>query len=180
MPKLSRIAGWLLAALLLAVASGVQAQSAVQQQQQKQGMTQPGNNAPVWREVRKEGQEHYTTVKGRETGVLVQSAGETWRQIRNGPITFYGGWLVVLVTLALAAFYFAKGPLKLHGKPTGRMIERFTLAGRWAHWTMGISFCVLGVTGLITLFGKHVVLPIIGYTLFSWLSALAKNLHNFV
>jgi len=180
MPKLSRIAGWLLASLLLAIAGGVQAQSAVQKQQRQQEMNQPGNNAPVWGQVRKESQEHYTSIKGREAGVLVQSYGNTWRQIRNGPITFYGGWLVVLVTLALAAFYFAKGPLKLHGKPTGRMVERFTLAERWAHWATAISFCVLAVTGLTTLFGKYVLLPVIGYTLFSWVSALAKNLHNFV
>jgi formate dehydrogenase subunit gamma len=45
---------------------------------------------------------------------------------------------------------------------------------------MGISFVVLGITGLIILFGKFVLLPVIGYTLFSWLSALSKNLHNFV
>ena len=65
------------------------AQSEAQQQQQRQ-VAQPGNNAPVWRDVRS-GKEHYTTDKGREAGVLVQSAGETWRQIRNGPVTFYGG-----------------------------------------------------------------------------------------
>jgi len=179
MSTLSRVMAGLLASLLLAVAGGAQAQTGVEQQQQRR-VDQPGNNAPVWRDVRKEGQSHYTTDKGREAGVLVQSAGETWRQIRNGPITFYGGWLVVIVTLALAAFYFVIGPLKLHEKPTGRMIERFSLAERWAHWVTGISFVVLGVTGLITLFGKHVLLPVIGYTLFSWLSALAKNLHNFV
>jgi formate dehydrogenase subunit gamma len=34
---------------------------------------QPYNNAPIWRDVRS-GQENYTTVKGVETGVLVQSA----------------------------------------------------------------------------------------------------------
>jgi formate dehydrogenase subunit gamma len=168
-------------ALALLVAGGVaQAQSEAQQQQQRR-LEQPGNNAPVWREVRKEGsQENYTSIKGREVNVLVQSAGNTWRQIRNGPVTFYGGWLVVVVVLILAAIYFAKGPVKLHDKPTGRMIERFTLAQRWAHWVMGISFVALGVTGLVILFGKHVLLPVIGYTLFAWLSSLAKNLHNFV
>jgi formate dehydrogenase subunit gamma len=168
-------------ALALLVAGGVaQAQSEAQQQQQRR-LEQPGNNAPVWREVRKEGsQENYTSIKGREVNVLVQSAGNTWRQIRNGPITFYGGWLVVAVVLILAAIYFAKGPVKLHDKPTGRVIERFTLAERWAHWVMGISFVTLGITGLIILFGKHVLLPVIGYTLFAWLSSLAKNLHNFV
>ena len=177
---MSKLLKLCLALAMFAAAGLAQAQSEAQQQKQRQ-LDQPGNNAPVWREVRKEGsQENYTSIKGRETNVLVQSAGNTWRQIRNGPVTFYGGWLVVIVTLALAAFYIVKGPLKLHDKPSGRMVERFTLAERWAHWMMAISFCVLGVTGLTTLFGKHVVLPVIGYTLFAWLSALAKNLHNFV
>jgi formate dehydrogenase subunit gamma len=48
------------------------------------------------------------------------------------------------------------------------------------HWSVAISFCILGLGGLIMLFGKHVLLPIIGYTLFAWLTALSKNLHNFV
>ena len=39
---------------------------------------------------------------------------------------------------------------------------------------------MLGLSGLIMLFGKHVLLPVIGYTLFAWLTALGKNLHNFV
>ncbi len=159
--------------------------------QQQRTVNQPGNNKEVWTEV-KSGQPNYSSLPGREMGVLVQgqarffgqerftTAGEAWRQYRNGPITFYGGWLVVLAALAIAALYFALGPVKLHDKPSGRMIERFTLAERWAHWVMGISFVVLGITGLIILFGKHVLLPVIGYTLFAWLTALAKNLHNFV
>ncbi len=176
MSKLSRLC---LTLLLLCFAGALPAQTASQQQQQR-AADQPGNNAPVWREVRKEGQEHYTSVKGRETGVLVQSAGDTWRRIRNGPVTFYGGWLIVIVCLIIAAIYFGQGPIKLHDKPTGRNLDRFSLAERWAHWVMGISFVVLGISGLIILFGKYVLLPVIGYTLFAWLSALAKNLHNFV
>lgn len=177
---MSRLFKFCLALVMFAATGLAHAQSEAQQQRQR-GIDQPGNNAPVWREVRKEAsQENTTTVKGRETNVLVQSAGETWRQIRNGPVTFYGGWLVVLVVLVIAAIYFAMGPVKLHDKPTGRIIERFSPTERWAHWVMGISFVVLGITGLILLFGKFVLLPVIGYTLFAWLSALAKNLHNFV
>jgi formate dehydrogenase subunit gamma len=150
-------------------------------EQQQRSVTQPGNNAPVWREVR-QGQSPYTnsTVKGRETEVLVQSWGETWRQIRNGPVTFYGGWLVVLVLVAILGFYFTFGPVKLHGKPTGRLLRRFSTVDQVVHWSVAISFCVLGLSGLIMLFGKHVVLPVIGYTLFAWLASLSKNLHNFV
>ena len=149
--------------------------------QQERSVTQPGNNAPVWREVRS-GQSPYTnsTVKGRETEVLVQSWGETWRQIRNGPVTFWGGWLVLGVVLVLGALYFARGPIKLHDKPTGRLIQRFSDFERTVHWSVAISFCILALSGLLMLFGKHVVLPVIGYTLFAWLTALGKNLHNFV
>ena len=164
----------------LFLAGGALAQQSATEAQQQRQMTQPGNNAPMWREVRKEGEQHYTSVKGRETGVLVQSAGETWRQIRNGPVTFYGGWLVVIVCLIIAALYFARGPVKLHERPTGRMVHRFSSFEQVVHWCTAISFVVLGLSGLIMLFGKYVLLPVIGYTLFAWLTALAKNLHNFV
>jgi len=173
------------AALALFLAAGVgtaQAQTSSStnaQAQQERSDTQPGNNAPVWREVRS-GNEGYTSLPGREMGVLVQSAGETWRQIRNGPVTFYGGWLLVIAVLVLAALYFSLGPVKLHDKPTGRMVERFSPVERWAHWSTAITFVVMALTGLIMLFGKHVLLPVLGYTLFAWLSMLAKNLHNFV
>jgi len=171
---------FLAVALLFAGLAGAQQQDPIKEQQQRQ-MTQPGNNAPVWREVRKEGsQENYTSIKGRETNVLVQSAGNTWRQIRNGPVTFYGGWLVVLVAIAILAFYNVFGPVKLHDKPTGRQLQRFTPLDQVVHWSVAISFVILGLSGLLMLFGKHVLLPVIGYTLFGWLTALGKNLHNFV
>ena len=200
MHTLSRIVAWLILALVLPAAAQTQPAQAPAAQspatdpvkaQQQRTVEQPGNNAPVWREVRS-GQSNYASIPGREVGVLVQpqarfpgqdhmsTAGEAWRNFRNGPITFYGGWLLVLVALAIAAFYFSKGPLKLHDKPTGRVVERFTLVERWAHWTVAISFCAMAISGLVILFGKHVLLPVLGYTLFSWLTSLAKNLHNFV
>ena len=112
--------------------------------------------------------------------MLVQSGGEIWRQIRNGPITVYGGWLLIVVCAIIAGIYYGQGPIKLHEKPSGSMVERFNSLERIAHWTMGISFCVLGVTGLIILFGKYILIPVLGYTVFSWLAIFSKNAHNFV
>jgi formate dehydrogenase subunit gamma len=173
-----------LAVLLSVVAGAALAQQTQEdriREQQQRSVTQPGNNAPVWREVRG-GQTQYTTssAQGPEAGILVQSWGETWRQIRNGPVTFWGGWLVVGVLAVLAALYFVFGSVKLHDRPSGRLIHRFSPLEQIAHWTTAISFVVLGLSGLIMFFGKHVLLPITGYTLFAWLTALAKNLHNFV
>ncbi|HSA88494.1 MAG TPA: formate dehydrogenase subunit gamma [Burkholderiales bacterium] len=167
-------------AVLVSLSGAAFAQQTPTQEQQQRQMTQPGNNAPVWRQVREEAKEHYTSIKGRETGVLVQSAGDTWRRIRNGPVTFWGGWLVIAVVAVIAALYSTRGPIKLHERPTGRLILRFSSMEQIAHWCMAISFVVLGLSGLVMLFGKHVLLPVIGYTLFAWLSSLAKNLHNFV
>jgi formate dehydrogenase subunit gamma len=149
----------------------------VRQQQQRQ-IVQPLNNEPVWSEVRS-GIPQYTSIPGRETNVLIQPEGQTWRAARV-PLATIGGFLFVLTLLALVGFYAWRGPITLHGTPTGRLIERFTVVERAVHWTVAISFTLLGITGLIITFGKSVLLPLIGYTLFSWLATLAKNLHNFV
>jgi formate dehydrogenase subunit gamma len=156
------------------------AQSGAKEQAERQ-QSQPLNNAPVWRDVRSGDNPYQTTqVRGVETSILVQSEGEIWRQIRNGPITVYGGWLILIVAAAIGLFYWRKGQIKLHGKPTGRKIERFSAWDRILHWTTAISFVILAVSGLVILFGKYVLLPLFGYTLFSWLAILSKNLHNFV
>ena len=62
----------------------------------ERGKVQPGNNAPVWREARS-GESFFTTNRGPEAGVLIQSEGDTWRHIRNGPVTLYGGILLVAI-----------------------------------------------------------------------------------
>jgi formate dehydrogenase subunit gamma len=147
--------------------------------QAQRQQNQPLNNAPTWREVRT-GESHTTQVRGRETGVLIQAGGETWRQIRNGPITLVFGALLIMVPILIWSFYRYSGPMKLHGKPTGRMIERFNKWERVVHWFTAVSFVVLALTGILMLFGKHFLLPVIGYSAFSWFGAFSKNLHNFV
>jgi formate dehydrogenase subunit gamma len=169
-------------AVLALLAQLAWAQEAGSQKEQVQRqLTQPLNNAPVWRDVRG-GENPYQTTQARgiETNVLVQTEGEIWRQIRNGPVTIYGGWLLVVVFLLIGLYYSLKGPLKLHGQPTGRMIERFSAWERVIHWTTAISFVILAVSGIVMLFGRYVILPALGYSVFSWLAILSKNLHNFL
>ena len=152
---------------------------------------QPGNLAPVYRQV-KEGGEHYSSLPALEAGVLIQpkaqfpgqaratTAGEAWRLYRNGPLTTYGGWLIIVAVLGITAFYFAVGTIKLKSGRTGRLIERFTSLERITHWTVAISFLTLAFTGLLMLFGKYIVLPVFGHTVFGWLAYACKNIHNFV
>ena len=147
-----------------------------QAQRQQQ---QPGNNAPVWRDVRSE-KEHFTSTRGVEAGVLMQSGGETWRQQRNNQLIPLGGLLLAGVLGACALFFMWRGTMRLKERPTGRRMQRFNVFERSMHWTVAITFSILAVSGLVMLFGKIVLLPVIGHTLFAWLTMLCKNLHNFV
>lgn len=152
---------------------------------------QPGNNAPMWRDVGQGGVTGTTSLPYLEYGNLVQgfvqypgsaftTAGEAWRQVRNNWIIPYGGSLLLIAGVALALFYFGKGTIQLHGKETGRVIERFTYVERAAHWVNAIAFVVLAISGIVMAFGKFFLLPVMGSTLFGWLTYALKNVHNFV
>ena len=168
------------AILILAFAGPSMAETSAARaaEEARQQTVQPGNNAPLWREVRS-GAAHSTSARGVEAGVLIQSRGEAWRKLRP-PLALAGGALLAACLGALAAFYLWRGPIGVSAPPTGRLIERFDFVDRVAHWTMGISFVVLAASGLILSFGKYALLPVIGYTLFAWLAVAAKSLHNFV
>ncbi len=155
------------------------------------GKSQPGNNAPMWRGVRDTGAHPgYSSNISPEAGTLIQgftkypganlaTAGESWRQARNGWILPYGGALLFIVALAIALFYWSKGPLGGLVPDTGRKVERFTPLERSAHWVNAGAFVVLAVSGLVMAFGKFILLPIIGGTLFGWLTYALKTAHNF-
>jgi formate dehydrogenase subunit gamma len=184
-PKLARAAAALVTGCVLAASVALAQSPAVNpkeadyaREQQKQQTAQPLNNEPVWKEVRS-GAPQVTTVRGRETDILVQPEGQTWRAVRV-PIVFWGGVLFALAIVGAGIFYLVKGPMGANYTPGGRSIERFSPADRYAHWLVAISWTTLAITGLILSLGKSVLLPLIGYTLFSWLATFAKNLHNFV
>src|SRR6185436_70153 len=82
--------------------------------------------------------------------------------------------------LGLAIFYAWRGTMTHDPKPGERQIERFVPIDRWAHLLLAITWVTLAITGIILSLGKSVLLPLIGYTLFSWLATLSKNIHNFV
>lgn len=178
MKSIRNLALTVAAALLLGAAPAVAADAPAQPAAQAQAGG-PHNQAQLWRDARS-GEAGITTVRGVDTSVLIQSQGETWRELRNGPVTLYGGILLSVVAIAIGIFFMVRGQIRLREPPSGRLIQRFNSFERVAHWTMAISFVILAVSGLILLFGKHVLLPLFGYELFSWLAALCKNLHNFV
>jgi formate dehydrogenase subunit gamma len=112
-------------------------------------------------------------------GSSFTTAGEAWRQVRNQLIIPYGAALLGIVLLAIGIFYFTQGALGGHVADTGRKIERFTPFERAAHWSNATAFVVLAVSGLVMAFGKFFLLPVVGSTLFGWLTYALKTAHNF-
>jgi len=98
------------------------------QTQQQRQVTQPLNNQPVWSEVRS-GAPQVTTVKGRETNVLIQPEGQTWRALRV-PILFWGGIIFALAVLGLAVFYLLRGTMGGEGRPGERVHGRHGNSGQ--------------------------------------------------
>jgi formate dehydrogenase subunit gamma len=59
-------------------------------------------------------------------------------------------------------------------------MTRFNAFERLIHWTVAVSFIVLGITGLNITFGKTLLLPMIGPEAFSTWSEWAKYAHNYM
>jgi formate dehydrogenase subunit gamma len=111
-------------------------------------------------------------------GVLIQDRGMWWWQFREGPLATYGGYLMIGTLIALLAFYVLRGRIMIDGPKTGRTMTRFTSFERFGHWLFAGSFIILGITGLISLFGRTYLIPVFGKDAFATLALASKWLHN--
>ena len=133
------------------------------QAQREKAENQPANNQPIWKSANSD-QAHYVSIPNKEAGVLIQKSGQQWRLIRNGVITVWGGWLLVIAAGLILTVFVVKGKIKLKEPMTGRLMKRFSTFERFSHWLMAFSFLALAISGLLILFGKHFLLPIMGGT----------------
>lgn len=178
-PKRRRkIAAWFLAAILglsvVAPFSGVLLQGAAAEE-----TTAANPRSDYWREVR-EGESGYTAVRGGETGVLVNAEGQNWRRIRNGWIANIAPWLILGVLAMLAAYHLLHGQNKVAAPLSGRKVLRWKTYERILHFTMAGLFVVLAITGLSLLFGRALLIPVLGKDAFAAYASFAKDLHNYL
>ena len=111
-------------------------------------------------------------------GVLIQDRGMWWYQVREGWLSTWGGYLLLGTLGFLLLFFLFRGRIMIDGEKTGRTMTRFNGFERFGHWLFAISFIVLGVTGLITLFGRAFLIPVFGKEAFATLALASKWVHN--
>ena len=137
------------------------------------------NNIEMWKAVRG-GIQGQVSIPDKKAGVLVQSGGEEWRSIRNGPISNYGVWGLFGIIAALALFFALKGRIRIEGGVTGKTVQRFTLLERWMHWIVAATFIILSLTGLNLLYGRYIIKPWLGADAFASLTLFGKMAHNYL
>lgn len=142
---------------------------------------QPANQrSNFWRDVR-QGNEGYVQSSGAYTqNVLIQNGGQIWRELRNGPLVAYGAGLMAVALVALVLFHLLAGPARLEHGRTGNKVYRWTLFERVLHWYVAILFIILAITGLSLLFGRAVLIPIMGPEGFAAYASVAIASHNYL
>ncbi len=137
------------------------------------------SNGIIWEAIRN-GAGGTASTRDPSGGRLIQAEGETWRLFRSGPLMKYSAWALLGIVALLALFYLLRGRIRIESGKSGNTVTRFKLIERVGHWTLAVSFIVLALTGLNVLYGRYVLLPILGPEAFGTISTWGKISHNYV
>lgn len=130
--------------------------------------------------------EEFKKIQGRvsqpdsKLSLLEQPQGRDYRQFHESALPWIGGLLILAMLILLAVFYFVRGRIRTQAPPSTVRILRFNALERFTHWMTATAFIILAITGLNFIFGKRLLMPLIGPDAFSTWSIWAKYAHDFV
>jgi formate dehydrogenase subunit gamma len=113
----------------------------------------------------------------KEAANFQQPGGRDWRRVRNDPVRYGGGWLLFGTIFALAFFLVARGRIKIADGYSGDTVLRFGALERTNHWMTASAFVLMGITGLIILYGEPILIPLIGEGAFGSVAWWSTWLH---
>ncbi|MSU90145.1 formate dehydrogenase subunit gamma [Rhodobacteraceae bacterium 2CG4] len=136
------------------------------------------SDADLYRALRYGSADVTVSSRGPGDNVLVQDSGIWWLEFRRGPLATWGGYGLLGVIGVLALFFLLRGRIRIDAGKSGITILRFTFIERFAHWLLAGSFLLLAFTGLITLFGRVGLIPLMGKEAYATLAVWSKWTHN--
>ena len=136
--------------------------------------------AELWRDVRQRDRVGVgkTQVRGVDSGVLINTNGDKWRKFRMQQLIPIGGSVLIGIVVLLGVFYMVRGKVPIEGGVSDKKLLRYSTYERMIHWFVASIFLFLAITGLILLFGRPVLIPLIGKEAFSILASASKEGHN--
>jgi formate dehydrogenase subunit gamma len=146
--------------------------------QQQLGTLGGVSDPEMWRALRYGTADISVSAGGEVATVLVQDGGMRWLLMRNGPVAEYTAYGLGGILALLVLFYLLRGKIRIDGEKTGRTVTRFKAVERFAHWVLAGSFILLGLTGLYSLFGRMVLIPLFGKESFASIALISKWVHN--
>lgn len=146
--------------------------------QQQLGTLGGVSDPELWRALRYGTADISVSAGGEVATVLVQDGGMRWLLMRNGPVAEYTAYGLGGILALLVLFYLLRGKIRIDGEKTGRTVTRFKAVERFAHWVLAGSFILLGLTGLYSLFGRMVLIPLFGKETFASIALVSKWVHN--
>jgi formate dehydrogenase subunit gamma len=120
------------------------------------------------------------TIPDKKSYVIQQPMGRVWRRYHEVWLHWIGAVAVLGTLGALLVFYLVRGRVRIQSGRAGINIVRFNAFERFVHWMTATCFIILGLSGLNIIFGKGIILPLIGPSVFSSWTLTAKYAHNFL
>ncbi|MGV6804798.1 MAG: formate dehydrogenase subunit gamma [Ruegeria sp.] len=137
------------------------------------------SDSDIWRAIR-HGLDGLPSSSSDTDGVLVNAQGYWWSQLRSpeGDLIRYGSITLLAVVGLVILFFLIRGRMRIDGGRSGRTIPRFSLSQRVVHWVIAALFVLLAITGLMLLFGRPFLIPILGKPAFGVLATASMQAHN--
>jgi formate dehydrogenase subunit gamma len=144
------------------------------------GAPDPTRQAVTEQDALRQGRrvEGWISIPDRSAATLEQPQSRRYQTFHERIVPWIGTVVIAATLLGLAAFHAWRGRIRLERPPSGIRILRFGLLERFVHWLTAASFIVLAITGLNYVFGKRLLMPLIGPDAFSEWSHWAKLAHN--
>ena len=139
----------------------------------------PNSDPTLWGEIR-QGDSFTVSIPDKKSATLVQSYGIEWKNFRSaeGPLRKYGTMSIFAVLVLLFVFFLYRGRIRIEHGFSGNLIERFKPIERFGHWLVAGSFILLALTGLNMLYGRDLLIPLLGKENFAAISEVGKLVHN--
>lgn len=110
--------------------------------------------------------------------VLVQRQGADWGSLHNTLVLTYGKQLMVLSGAALLALGLFTSRGRALAVGVMRRLRWIGRIDRFAYALTAVSFLLLGMTGLIILYGRHAIAPMLGKETYAAVAGASKYIHD--
>jgi formate dehydrogenase subunit gamma len=142
----------------------------------------PNPGTDLWRGIVQTTPRNLTTSMSEDadSNILISVFGEQWRQIRMTKIIPISAIVLLVFISILLIFYLIRGKIKIRAGFSTKKLKRYTGFERFIHWSMASCFLLASFSGLLLLFGRDYLIPLIGKEFNSHLLSLAKLLHNYI